>query len=158
MYSSLLPVRTGAASFQPEPRHKLLVRMLGGQWDRRRSQGLTWGASPKTARRNIATHYAAGSNHRSLADSYIRQNDTVRSDENIVFNDDLSSCGRFLRTPIEMRDDRSSHSDGAVVADCYIRGMQFIDIHELADPNVATDRYSAEPMEPRTQIASPRDH
>ena len=55
-----------------------------------------------------------------------------------------------------MRDDRCSKTDYAVIADCYVHGMYFIDVDKLANPDVLSDRNSAQPLQPRSHTKSPR--
>jgi len=121
-------------------------------WRERHSrdpQGFSRGGSPKSVSRHIAAHYRSRPDHRSLADSYIRQDDTVRPDKNIVFNDNSTVASGSPGSRIEMRDDRRSEADCGIVPDSHFGRMYLIDINKLADPDVATDFYAAQPLQPR---------
>ena len=59
---------------------------------------------------------------------------------------------------VKVGDYRRSEADRAVVSDCYVRGMYFINVHKLANPDVVSDHNSAQPLQPRSQTASPRGH
>ncbi len=54
-----------------------------------------------------------------------------------------------------MRNDRRSKTDRAVVADCHVGRVQFVNVNELADPDVFSNRHSAHSLEPRSQTESP---
>src|SRR5208283_3741042 len=49
-------------------------------------------------------------------------------------------------------------ADCAVVPDAYVRGMYFINVHKLANPDVVPDRNSAQPLQPWSQAESPRGY
>ncbi len=106
-------------------------------------------------RGHIPTHYGSSSNYSPFTDSHIRQNHTMRSNENIFFNYDFSVADGSSRAGVKVRDDRRSQTDYAVVADSYIRGMDFIDVYELADPDVLPNRHSAKALQPRPHPESP---
>jgi len=94
-------------------------------------------------RGHIAAHYRTSSDHCSLTDSHIGQDDTVRSNENISFNYYFSVACRSPGPPIEVGKDRGPKADCAVVADFDVRGMQFINVYKLADPDIAPHYNSA---------------
>src|SRR5579872_329246 len=97
---------------------------------------------------NVATHHSARSDHRAFADSHVGQNDAMRSNENILFNDHFSIADWSSGTRIEMCNDRSSKTDRAVVTDCDVCWMHFVDIDKLANPYVLSDASAADAMQP----------
>jgi hypothetical protein len=106
----------------------------------------------------IATHYGTRPNHCTFTDSHVRQDDTVWPNEGVLFNYDFSVACGSSGSGVEVGDDRRSEADYAVVPDCHIRGMYFINVYKLADPHVVSDHNSAEPLQPRSQTESPRGH
>ena len=72
----------------------------------------------------------------------------MRSDIDLVL--DLDRCGvsgRSLRPPVEVRKDRSSHTDRAVVAYADSIRMDVIDIDLLTEPHALADSDPPEPVE-----------
>ena len=100
---------------------------------------------------HITAHYGTSPDYRPLADSYIRQDDAVRTDKYVIFNNNFSVTGQSSGSRIKVRNYRRSESDRAVVPNCYVRGMYFIDVNKLADPDIASDHNSAPPLQPRSE-------
>jgi len=109
-------------------------------------------------RRHIAAHYGTSPDHRPFTDSHVRQDDTVRPNKDVIFNYNFSVACWSSRSRVKVGDYRRSEADRAVVSDCYDRGMYFINVHKLANPDVVSDHNSAQPLQPRSQTASPRGH
>ena len=107
-------------------------------------------------RRHIAAHHGTRPDHCPLTDSHVRQDDTVRPNEHILLNHNRSIAGRSSGARVKVGDDRCSKADYAVIADCYVRGMYFVDVDKLANPDVLSDRNSAQPLQPRSHTKSPR--
>lgn len=108
--------------------------------------------------RHIAAHYRTCPDHRAFTDSHVRQDDTMGPNEHILFNHNLSIADWSPRTRVKVGDDRRSKADDAVVPNCYIRGMYFIDVHKLANPDVSPDLNSAQPLQPRSHTESTGRH
>jgi len=155
-----LPITTIGCAFrrQLQAQQKLFVGMLRREWNRCHSQGFGRRRSPKSVCRHIAAHHGTSPDHRPFADSHVGQDDTMRPDEDVLFNDHFSVAGWSSGSRVKVGDDRRSEADGAVVSDGYVRGMDFINVHKLANPDVASDRNSAQPLQPRSQTESPRSH
>ncbi len=109
-------------------------------------------------RRHIAAHYGTSPDHCSFADSHVRQNDTVRPNKNVVLNYNFSVSCWSSGSRVKVRDYLSSEAYRAIISDGYIRGMYFINVHKLANPDVAPDRDSAQSLQPRSQTEPPRGH
>jgi hypothetical protein len=107
-------------------------------------------------RRHIAAYYSTSSDHRSFTNSYVRQDHTVRSNEDVPFNNNLSVTFWSSGPRVKVGDYRRSEADCTVVPYGYVRGMYFINVYKLANPDVVSDRNSAEPLQPRSQTESPR--
>lgn len=122
--------------------HKLFVGMFWGQWNGCHSQGFGRGRSPKSVRRHIAAHHGTSPDHRPFTNSHVRQDDTVWPNKDVLFNYNFSVAGWSSGSRVKVGDDRCSEADCAVVPDCYVRGMYFINVYKLANPDVASDRNS----------------
>ena len=48
-----------------------------------------------------------------------------------------------------------SKADDTVIADCHVCGMYIIDVHKLANPDVLSNRNSAQALQPRSHTKSP---
>jgi hypothetical protein len=94
----------------------------------------------------------------SFTNPHVRQNDTVRSNEHVAFNDYFTVAFRPPGPPVKVSEDRGSKTNGAVVADRHSFGMQFVDIHELGNPNVLSDFHPTQAMQPRPKGTSPWDY
>jgi hypothetical protein len=106
-------------------------------------------------RRHIPAYHGAGADDRSFADMDVRQDDAVRPNEHVLFNHNLPIAFRPLGSPVKVSEDGGSKTNSAIVADRNILRMQFIEIHELGDPNASTDVRSPQAMQPRPKAASP---
>jgi hypothetical protein len=107
---------------------------------------------------HIAAHYSTSSDHCTFTNSHVRQDHTVRPNENVPFNNNLSVTFWSSGPRVKVGDYRRSEADCTVVPDCYVRGMYFINVYKLANPDVISDHNSAEPLQPRSQPESPRGH
>src|ERR1700733_7348425 len=107
-------------------------------------------------RRHIARHYGTCSDYRAFADSDIRQDDAVRPDKDVLFNYNFSIAGGSSGSRVKMGDYRCSEADRAIVSDRHFRRMYFINVHKLANPDVLSDHYSPQPVQPRSQTESSR--
>src|SRR5208337_4854865 len=136
--------------------NKLFVSMFWGQWNSGHSQGFSRGRPPKSVRRHIAAHHGTGPDHRPFTNSHVRQDDTVRPDKDVLLNYNFSVACWSSGPRVKMGDYGCSEADCAVVPDCNVSGMYFIDIDKLANPDVFPDRNSAQPLQPRSQTESPR--
>jgi len=63
----------------------------------------------------------------------------MRPNKNIPFNYNLSVAEWSSGTGVEVRDNRCPKADPAIVPDRYVLGMQLIDVHQLANPDIFTD-------------------
>jgi hypothetical protein len=97
-------------------------------------------------RRHVAAHYGTGPYHCPFTDSNVRQDDTVRTYEDILFNYDFSIAGGSSWTRVKVGDYRRSKADGAVVTDRHVGRMYFIDVHELTNPDIPSHLNSAQPL------------
>src|SRR5437867_917964 len=96
---------------------KLCVLAIGGQ---RRGYAGEWAGgrrAPQRMRRHALADDRARLNDGALADSHVRQDQAVRTDEDVVFDNHFAVIGRALGARIEVSEDRRSNPDGAVVAD-----------------------------------------
>jgi len=82
----------------------------------------------------------------------------MRPDEHILFNYNFSIAGGPSGARIKMGDNRRSESDDAIIANADICGMNFIDIHKLANPDVLSDGDSAQPLQPRSYAETSGRH
>src|SRR5580704_8949449 len=137
---------------------KLFVLIFRCEWNSRYSQCLGRGRSPESVRRHIAAHHSTSPDHCSFTDSHVGQDDTVGANEDVLFDDDFSIARWSSGSRVKVRDDRGSESDCAVVPDCYVRRMYLINVHKLSYPDVASNRNSAHPMQPRSQAESSRSY
>src|ERR1700722_808720 len=132
--------------------------MLGGQRNCYFSQGFSSRRTPKSVGRHIASHDATRADYRSFADSDVRQDDAMRPDKDIFFNDDLTIADWPSGARIKMRDDRGSETDRAVVPNGDVAGVQFIEVDKLADPDVFSDGNAAQPLQPGSRTESAWRH
>jgi hypothetical protein len=72
----------------------------------------------------------------------------VRSDEHILLDDDFPIADRAARAEVEVRENRRSKPDGAVITDRDFVRMQFVDIDELGNPHVVPNVRPANAMKP----------
>jgi hypothetical protein len=107
-------------------------------------------------RRHIAGHYGTRSDYSPFADPYIGQDDAVRPNKDVLFNDNFSVACGSSGSRVKVGDYRRSEADGAVISDRYVRRMYFINVHKLADPDIFSDHNSAQPVQPRPQTKSSR--
>lgn len=107
-------------------------------------------------RRHIAANYGTGSDHRPFADGHVRQDDTVRSDKHIFLDGNFSVAHRPSPTGVNVRDDRCSKPDDAVIANAHVGRMDFIDVDKLANPDILADRHSAQPLQPGSHLETTR--
>jgi hypothetical protein len=70
----------------------------------------------------------------------------VRSNENILLNDDFSVTDWPSGPRVEVGDDRRPEADDAVISDFDIRGMDFVNINKLANPDIGSHLDSANPL------------
>ena len=94
-------------------------------------------------RRHIAGHYCTRPDHRPFANPHIGQDDTMRPNEDVLFNYNFSVACGSSGSRVKVRNYRCSEADGAVVSDRYFRRMYFINIYKLANPDVFSDHNSA---------------
>ncbi len=94
-------------------------------------------------RRDIAAHHGASSDNCSLTDTHIRQNDAMWAHKDVVLNDNFSVARRSSGPGVKMGDDRRPEADRAVVSDGYVGGMYFVNVDQLANPDIPADRHSA---------------
>jgi hypothetical protein len=80
------------------------------------------------------------------------------SNKDIPFNHHFSVVCRSSWSGVKVRDNGGSDSDCAIVPDCYVRGMQFINVHKLTNPDVLANHHSAQPLQPRSRTESPGGH
>jgi hypothetical protein len=106
--------------------------------------------------RHIATHNRTRPDDCTLADSDVGQDDTMRPNKDVLFNHNFSVVDSSSGSRIKVGDYRCSEADRAVISDRYVCRMYFIDVNKLANPNVFSNRNSAQPLEPRTQTESSR--
>lgn len=104
---------------------------------------------------HVAADDGARSDYGPFSDCHIRQHHTVRPNEYIFFNDNFSIAGRSPWARVNVGDDRRSHPDDAVVSDRYICGMYFIDVHKLGNPDIVSDRNSAQTLQPGPNTEAP---
>lgn len=116
------------------------------------------GGDPQGVWRDVPAHHGAGLDHRPFPNAHIGQNDAVGSYEDVFFDDHTPVAFGPPGAPVEMREDRCAQTDGAIVADMHIFGMQIIDIDHLGNPDVFPDGRSAHSMQPGPEAASPRHH
>lgn len=88
---------------------------------------------------DVSADDCASSDHCPFTDSHIWQNDTMRTDEDILFDHNFTVAHGASRTRVKVRDDGRSEADCAIVPDAYVRGMYLIDVHELPDPDIFAD-------------------
>jgi hypothetical protein len=82
----------------------------------------------------------------------------VRANEYVILDDDLPITNWSSGTRVKMGDNRRSKTDDTVVSDAYIGGMYLIDVHQLADPDVSTNRNAAQALQPRAHTESAGGH
>jgi hypothetical protein len=82
----------------------------------------------------------------------------VWPDKYVLFNDNFPVADWSSGSRVKVGDDRCSEADGAVVPDGYIRGMYFINVNKLGNPDVSSDRNSTDSLQPRSQTESARGH
>jgi len=75
----------------------------------------------------------------------------MRTNENVVFNYNFSVARRPSRSRIKVGDYRRPEADRAVISNRYVRRMYFINVHKLANPDVASDHNSTQALQPRSQ-------
>ena len=81
---------------------------------------------PKERGANVPAHYTSCAGHGSLTNPHIRQDDAVRTDEDILFDDNSSVAFWPFGPPVGMSEGGVSRTDGAIVANRDFSGMQFI--------------------------------
>lgn len=107
-------------------------------------------------RGNIFADYRAGFDHGAFANPYVRQDDAMRSDEDILVDNDCALVLITARPPVKMGKNSGAQPDGAVVSDGDAIGMAVIDVDEMREPDMLTDVDTTQAMEPRPQTASAR--
>jgi hypothetical protein len=80
----------------------------------------------------------------------------VGSDEYILSDSYLSIAFWFSGAPVEVSKNRGPQTDGGVLTDRQSLGVQFIDIYELANPDIPADPCSTQAMEPRPDRSAAR--
>lgn len=105
-------------------------------------------------RGNIPTDDASRPDDRSFSDPYVGQNYAMRPDEDILFDEDSSVAVWAPGTPVEVGKDGCAIANGAVIADVYIGRMEFVDVHQLGDPNLLADIRPAQAMEQGSQATA----
>jgi len=125
---------------------KFLVSVLGSQRDFCNTEEFGRRRPPKSMGWNVSTHYTSCSDHRSFTNPHIRQDDAVRTDKDVLFDDNSSVAFWPSGPPVEVSEDGGSKADGAIVADRDVSGMQFVYVYKLADPDVLANPNSTQPI------------
>jgi hypothetical protein len=95
---------------------------------------------------DITAHDGTSADHCAFTDSHVRQNDAMRTNEDVFFDHDLAVAPCSSWAPIKMSENGCSETNCAVVADGYFSRMQFIQIYELCDPNIRANTCAAQSM------------
>lgn len=95
---------------------------------------------------HIAANHGASPDHRALTNSYVRQNDAVRSNEHILLNHNLPVSDWSSRAGVKVGNDRCSEADDAVVAYTYVLWVDLVEVDKLTDPDILSDRDSSQPL------------
>jgi hypothetical protein len=106
----------------------------------------------------VSAHDGACADDRSFTNPHVRQDDTVRSNEHVAFNYYFTVALRPPRPPVKVSEDGGPKTDGAVVADGHIIGMQLVDIDELGNKNVLSDFHPTQAMQPWPEATSPWEY
>src|SRR5581483_10894457 len=135
---------------------KLCVSVIRSQWNTDCAQRFPNRSSPECVRRNIAGHNCSRSYDRTFTNSYIGQNNAMWPNEHILFDYNFSIADRLSRTRVNVRDDRCSKPNHAVVANDHVFRVYFIDVYVLAYPNILANRNAAQTLQPRSDAESSR--
>src|SRR5579863_3266390 len=154
----ILRTMTLPLNAQLQAPQKLVVLVFWGQWNRGNTQKFRRRRSPESMRRHIAADHGTSPDHCAFTDCDIGQNDTMRPDEDILFNHYFSITRCSSGTGIKMGDYRRSYTNCAVVANSDVHRMYLIDVHSLANPNILSDHDSAKTLQPRSHAESAGRH
>jgi hypothetical protein len=148
-----------AARHWPESRKKRLVFLFRREGRVHFGERLRGRRTPHCMRGHVARHYCSGANDGASTDPDVAEDHAMRSYVNLVLDlDRRGVLGRPFGSPVEVREDRGSHADRAVIADRDRIGMHVVDVDLLPNPNSGANSDAPKPMECWPDAAAARSH